>query len=58
MIARKIDNEKIFDFTNNTKTLHETIEVLKDIGYDNIIKTVSSLDEFDKYILKYFYDGI
>lgn len=58
MIARKIDNEKIFDFTNNTKTLHETIEVLKDIGYDNIIKTVSSLDEFDQYILKYFYDGI
>lgn len=58
MISRKIDNEKVFDFTNNSKTLHETIKVLKDIGYDNIIKTVSSLDEFDKYILKYFYDGI
>lgn len=58
MISKKIDNEKVFDFTNNDRTLHETIKILKDIGYNNIIKEVSSLDEFDKYILRYFYDGI
>lgn len=58
MISRKIDQENIFDFTNNTKTLHESISTLKEIGYENMVKKVRTLDEFDKYILKYFYEGI
>ena len=49
---------KVFNFTDNSSNLHQTITKLKEIGYPDIVKNVSSLDDFDKYILRYFYDGI
>ncbi len=58
MISRKIENANIVNFTENQMNLHQTINELKRIGYDTLISNISSLDEFDKYILNYFYDGI
>jgi hypothetical protein len=58
MISRKIDQSKVFNFTDNELPLHETIRKLKEIGYDRTSKEVESLDDFDKYILEYFFDGI
>lgn len=58
MISRKIDKENIINFADNELNLHQTINRFKEIGYNEIVKNVSSLDDFDKYILKYFYEGI
>ncbi|MFC4163385.1 DEAD/DEAH box helicase [Epilithonimonas zeae] len=57
MISKKIHNSKLIDFYDSNLTIHKTIEILNEIGINTICKTVK-LDEFDIYILEYFYDGI
>lgn len=57
MISRKIYNSKLIDFYDSNLTIHKTIEIFNELGISTIFEKID-LDEFDKYILKYFYDGI
>ena len=56
MISRKIHDSKLINLEEHI-SLKECINKFKSIEYEKIC-TTSSLDEFDKFILKYFYDGI
>lgn len=58
MISRKIHNDNVINFTFDDTDLHKKIDEFKLFSADELIKSVKSLDEFDKYIIKYFYDGI
>jgi hypothetical protein len=57
MLSKKIHNSKIINFYNQELTIHNVIEIFNSIGINEIKKNVK-LDEFDEYILEYFYDGI
>lgn len=57
MISKKIHQSKLIDFYDKTLTIHKTIDCFNVLGIQTIKKNVD-LDEFDKYILDYFYDGI
>lgn len=57
MISKKIQESKLINFFDNNLTIHQTIEIFNELGIE-IIKEKVELDEFDKYILDYFYDGI
>lgn len=57
MISKKLHESEIINFYDTNLTIHKTIDIFNEIGLDTILEKVE-LDEFDKYILKYFYDGI
>ncbi|MDX5347385.1 MAG: hypothetical protein LPK19_09065, partial [Hymenobacteraceae bacterium] len=57
MISKKIHHSNLINFYDTTLTIHKAIEIFNDLRIENIINNVD-LDEFDKYILEYFYDGI
>ncbi len=57
IISKKIHEAKMINFYDRELTLHRTIEIFNEIGIEAIIERVD-LDEFDKYILNYFFDGI
>jgi hypothetical protein len=38
--------------------LHSIIDKFNELTYEKVIQQVEDLDNFDKYILKYFFDGI
>ncbi len=58
MITKKIHRANIMDLENNEIDLHETLNLFKKITMASLIESVPNLDEFDKYIIEYFYDGI
>lgn len=58
MISKKLHNSKILNLENNETTIHEILNIFNKIGRDSIINKCTNLDEFDKYILSYFYEGI
>ena len=39
-------------------TLHDVIDKFRHVGYEGILRGVGDLNDFDAYILRYFYDGI
>jgi len=57
MISRKIHDTGIINFENSELSLHQALEQFRKIGI-NTITDISTLDPFDKYIIRYFYDGI
>ena len=57
MISKKIHNAGLIDFEDSKLSLKETIIKFKDIGEKKIIEK-SGIDDFEQYILRYFYDGI
>lgn len=57
-ISRKIHDSRLLNFEADETPLHEMISQFIEIGFENIRDIVSTLDDFDVYILKYFYDGI
>ncbi len=57
MISKKIHKAKIIDFLNPDLTIHSSIELFNKLGIETILG-VPELDDFDKYIIHYFYDGI
>lgn len=57
MISKKIHHSKVIDFLSRDLNIHNTIDLFNRIGIDNIRRRVE-LEEFDDYILEYFYDGI
>ncbi len=56
MIARKIQNSKLVDFEEDGLTTQMAISNLYKVK--NKIMEIDTLDDFDKYILKHFYEGI
>ncbi|MCA5006133.1 DEAD/DEAH box helicase [Sphingobacterium bovistauri] len=58
MITKKIHLSKVIDFYNPDLNIHNTVEIFTKIGYDYVIQNTKALDDFDKYIITYFYDGI
>lgn len=58
MISRKIHLSGLIDFTNQDLTIHDTISIFNKIGITTVRTRVSSLDQFDIFVLKYFYQGI
>lgn len=58
MISRKLHLAGIFDFENTDNDVHGIIDSFRRLGLEKVSKLVGELDEFDMYILRYFYDGI
>lgn len=57
MISRKIHLNKLIDFSDENLTIHKTIEIFHKIGKEVILSKVF-FDDFDRYIIGYFYEGI
>jgi hypothetical protein len=57
MITKKIHHAQVINFVDPKLTIHDSIALFKQIGQTEILRRVE-FDEFDKYILGYFYDGI
>ncbi|MBD3216440.1 MAG: hypothetical protein GF311_27755 [Candidatus Lokiarchaeota archaeon] len=57
MISRKLHNHGIINFLDDNLTIHNTIDTLLSIGIQRIFEE-NFLDPFDKYILRYFFDGV
>lgn len=58
MISRKIHDSHVINFENDELTLHATLNEFRRIGKDSLLQQVAGLDDFDRYIIDYFYDGI
>jgi hypothetical protein len=58
MISKKLHESVVIDFYDNELTIHSVVEKLNEIGKEQTIERTNNLDEFDKYILEYFFDGI
>ena len=59
MISRKIQDSGLINFEDEDVEISAIIERFKKIGCDVIINKLSAiLLPFDKYIIKYFYEGI
>ena len=57
MLSRKLHLNGIIDFENQEISLHTAINLFNQIGKDALLSE-NIWDDFDKYILEYFYDGI
>lgn len=57
MISKKIHNVGVIDFEDPKLTLRDAILKLKEIG-ERLIIEKSKIDDFEQYILHYFFDGI
>ncbi len=57
MISKKIHKSGIIDFINSELTIHSAIDLFNEIGIERLRQSVE-FDDFDNYILDYFYDGI
>lgn len=55
-ISKRIHKQKVVDLINDTN-IHKAINDFNKIGIEEIIKKLQ-LEEFDVYILEYFYQGI
>jgi hypothetical protein len=58
MITKKIHAASMIDFVAGDIDLHGTLDLFKEIGMEKLIESIPNLDEFDKYIIEYFYSGI
>jgi hypothetical protein len=58
MISKKIQKSKIIDFNREDLTIHEAIEIFNKIGLYKVRSATEGLDDFDHFILDYFFDGI
>jgi len=57
IISKKIHQSDIINFHDKELSVHSVIEMFNEIGIETIKEKVN-LDDFDKYILDYFNDGI
>jgi len=58
MISRKLHDANVIDFEQENVDLHDIINSFLGMNIQHIISNVSTLDKFDIFILKYFYEGI
>lgn len=57
MISKKIHNINLIDFLQDELNIHTALDTLNQIGVERI-KNINGLNDFDKYIIDYFFDGI
>lgn len=57
MISKKIHNAGLIDFEDSNLTLKDTILKLKGVGEQKIVEQLD-IDDFEQYLLHYFFDGI
>ncbi|WP_226294343.1 DEAD/DEAH box helicase [Aquimarina algicola] len=58
MISKKMHKSKVIDFYDSELTIHKAIVTFNEMGKEKTIEQTKDLDNFDKYILDYFFDGI
>jgi len=58
MLSKKIHRNGIINFTEKGINIHSIINKFNELGIDYMKNKVTTFDEFDLYILDYFYDGI
>jgi len=58
MISKKLQESEIINFYEKELTIHKAIDMFNEIGMENLVERTKGLDEFDIYILDYFFDGI
>lgn len=58
MISKKIHNEGIINFLDSELKIHDCLDKFRELKMQYLIEKIKSFDSFDKYIIKYFYDGI
>lgn len=58
MISKKIQLSGFINIEDNDKKLHSIVDDFNELTYDEIVHQIETLDDFDKYILKYFFEGI
>lgn len=58
MVSRKIHNSKLINFMDPDLTIHSVIDIFNKMGINYVRQRVNSLDKFDIFVLKYFYQGI
>lgn len=57
MLVKKIHASGLIDFEDEGLELHPTLDQLRGLAFD-IYEKVNGLDNFDRYVLEYFLDGI
>ncbi|PRA85916.1 hypothetical protein CQ054_10635 [Ochrobactrum sp. MYb29] len=57
MISKKIQRSKLIDFTTANLGLNDAVKKFQGIGLERMLK-IESLTAFDRYVMKFFYDGI
>lgn len=57
MISKKIHRSELIDLEDNAIDINEVINRFKNIDITSLLK-INLFDDFDKYIIKYFYEGI
>lgn len=58
MISKRISERNLIDLENDDIPLSIIVENLKNIGCENLIEKLGNLTKMDKYIIRYFYEGI
>lgn len=58
MISRKIQNAGVINLEDDSREIGDVISEFNRIGRKSLVEAISPLHPFDKYIIKYFYDGI
>jgi len=58
MISKKIQSYNLIDLSDHETPLHQIISNIKRIGKEEIFEKVTTLDNFDKYIINFFFEGI
>lgn len=56
-ISKKLSDSRLFNFEDENMTLNQVLDNFKSYGNDKF-NSLKILDEFDKYIIKYFLEGI
>jgi len=57
MISRKLHQHKVINFLDEELNIHNAIEKFHSIGKEKIF-SMQFIDDFDRYIIDYFFDGI
>lgn len=58
MISKKIHAAGIIKLDGMDEDIHEVIDKFRHIGCEGLLRSIGDLDDFDVYILQYFYEGI
>ena len=57
MISKKIHKSNVLNLEERIE-IHDLLKEFNSIGYAELIKKTNRIEEFDKYILQHFYDGL
>lgn len=58
MISRKVQDSGLINLEDNSKEICNVLDEFNNLGMDNLVNGIPNLHPFDKYIIRYFYNGI